>query len=224
MTQSNKEIFQRTLLTNNKPYYVYVLRSLKPINGKYTVKIGKTERPADLRKKEIETNNADPMKVVAVHHVSNQNAEALQIEDNIQSLFQQFKTRPDLPHHEWFRFNTIYFTNEVLSKIKNYVKIHCKVSALPKIPQVMAAPIVLSDPEYAFLVEKRIKLQKKENLALWELAELQVIQRRIKASELASREIGQNKLRIKQEKQRVYRQKRELEKRAFHYLCYTMQR
>ena len=224
MTQSNKEIFQRTLLTNNKPYYVYVLRSLKPINGKYTVKIGKTERPADLRKKEIETNNADPMKVVAVHHVSNQNAEALQIEDNIQRLFQQFKTRPDLPHHEWFRFNTIYFTNEVLSKIKNYVKIHCKVSALPKIPQVMAAPIVLSDPEYAFLVEKRIKLQKKENLALWELAELQVIQRRIKASELASREIGQNKLRIKQEKQRVYRQKRELEKRAFHYLCYTMQR
>ena len=224
MTQSNKEIFQRTLLTNNKPYYVYVLRSLKPINGKYTVKIGKTERPADLRKKEIESNNADPMKVVAVHHVSNQNAEALQIEDNIQSLFQQFKTRPDLPHHEWFRFNTIYFTNEVLSKIKNYVKIHCKVSALPKIPQVMAAPIVLSDPEYAFLAEKRIKLQKKENLALWELAELQVIQRRIKASELASREIGQNKLRIKQEKQRVYRQKRELEKRAFHYLCYTMQR
>ena len=224
MTKTNKEIFQRTLLTNNKPYYVYVLRSLKPINGKYTVKIGKTERPADLRKKEIETNNADPMKVVAVHHVSNQNAEALQIEDNIQSLFQQFKTRPDLPHHEWFRFNTIYFTNEVLSKIKNYVKIHCKVSALPKIPQVMAAPIVLSDPEYAFLAEKRIKLQKKENLALWELAELQVIQRRIKASELASREIGQNKLRIKQEKQRVYRQKRELEKRAFHYLCYTMQR
>ena len=224
MTQSNKEIFQRTLLTNNKPYYVYVLRSLKPINGKYTVKIGKTERPADLRKKEIETNNADPMKVVAVHHVSNQNAEALQIEDNIQSLFQQFKTRPDLPHHEWFRFNTIYFTNEVLSKIKNYVKIHCKVSALPKIPQVMAAPIVLSDPEYAFLAEKRIKLQKKENLALWELAELQVIQRRIKASELASREISQNKLRIKQEKQRAYRQKRELEKRAFHYLCYTMQR
>ena len=224
MTQSNKEIFQRTLLANNKPYYVYVLRSLKPVNGKYTVKIGKTERPADLRKKEIESNNADPMKVVAVHHVSNQNAEALQIEDNIQRLFQQFKTRPDLPHHEWFRFNTIYFTNEVLSKIKNYVKIHCKVSALPKIPQVMAAPIVLSDPEYAFLVEKRIKLQKKENLALWELAELQVIQRRIKASELASREIGQNKLRIKQEKQRVYRQKRELEKRAFHYLCYTMQR
>ena len=224
MTQTNKEIFQRTLLTNNKPYYVYVLRSLKPINGKYTVKIGKTERPADLRKKEIETNNADPMKVVAVHHVSNQNAEALQIEDNIQSLFQQFKTRPDLPHHEWFRFNTIYFTNEVLSKIKNYVKIHCKVSALPKIPQVMAAPIVLSDPEYAFLAEKRIKLQKKENPALWELAELQVIQRRIKASELASREISQNKLRIKQEKQRAYRQKRELEKRAFHYLCYTMQR
>jgi len=224
MSKTNKEIFQRTLLANNKPYYVYVLRSLKPVNGKYTVKIGKTERPADLRKKEIESNNADPMKVVAVHHVSNQNAEALQIEDNIQRLFQQFKTRPDLPHHEWFRFNTIYFTNEVLSKIKNYVKIHCKVSALPKIPQVMAAPIVLSDPEYAFLAEKRIKLQKKENLALWELAELQVIQRRIKASELASREIGQNKLRIKQEKQRVYRQKRELEKRAFHYLCYTMQR
>ena len=224
MSKTNKEIFQRTLLANNKPYYVYVLRSLKPVNGKYTVKIGKTERPADLRKKEIESNNADPMKVVAVHHVSNQNAEALQIEDNIQRLFQQFKTRPDLPHHEWFRFNTIYFTNEVLSKIKNYVKIHCKVSALPKIPQVMAAPIVLSDPEYAFLAEKRIKLQKKENLALWELAELQVIQRRIKASELASREIGQNKLRIKQEKQRVYRQKRELEKRAFHFLCYTMQR
>ena len=224
MSKTNKEIFQRTLLANNKPYYVYVLRSLKPVNGKYTVKIGKTERPADLRKKEIESNNADPMKVVAVHHVSNQNAEALQIEDNIQRLFQQFKTRPDLPHHEWFRFNTIYFTNEVLSKIKNYVKIHCKVSALPKIPQVMAAPIVLSDPEYAFLAEKRIKLQKKENPALWELAELQVIQRRIKASELASREIGQNKLRIKQEKQRVYRQKRELEKRAFHYLCYTMQR
>ena len=224
MSKTNKEIFQRTLLANNKPYYVYVLRSLKPVNGKYTVKIGKTERPADLRKKEIESNNADPMKVVAVHHVSNQNAEALQIEDNIQRLFQQFKTRPDLPHHEWFRFNTIYFTNEVLSKIKNYVKIHCKVSALPKIPQVMAAPVVLSDPEYAFLAEKRIKLQKKENPALWELAELQVIQRRIKASELASREIGQNKLRIKQEKQRVYRQKRELEKRAFHYLCYTMQR
>ena len=224
MSKTNKEIFQRTLLANNKPYYVYVLRSLKPVNGKYTVKIGKTERPADLRKKEIESNNADPMKVVAVHHVSNQNAEALQIEDNIQRLFQQFKTRPDLPHHEWFRFNTIYFTNEVLSKIKNYVKIHCKVSALPKIPQVMAAPIVLSDPEYAFLAEKRIKLQKKENLALWELAELQVIQRRIKASELASREISQNKLRIKQEKQRAYRQKRELEKRAFHYLCYTMQR
>ena len=224
MSKTNKEIFQRTLLANNKPYYVYVLRSLKPVNGKYTVKIGKTERPADLRKKEIESNNADPMKVVAVHHVSNQNAEALQIEDNIQRLFQQFKTRPDLPHHEWFRFNTIYFTNEVLSKIKNYVKIHCKVSALPKIPQVMAAPVVLSDPEYAFLAEKRIKLQKKENPALWELAELQVIQRRIKASELASREISQNKLRIKQEKQRVYRQKRELEKRAFHYLCYTMQR
>ena len=224
MTQSNKEIFQRTLLTNNKPYYVYVLRSLKAINGKYTVKIGKTGRKADLRKKEIEANNPFPMKVVAVHHVSNQNAEALQIEDNIQSLFQQFKTRPDLPHHEWFRFNTIYFTNEVLSKIKNYVKIHCKVSALPKIPQVMAAPVVLSDPEYAFLAEKRIKLQKKENPALWELAELQVIQRRIKASELASREISQNKLRIKQEKQRAYRQKRELEKRAFHYLCYTMQR
>ena len=212
MSKTNKEIFQRTLLANNKPYYVYVLRSLKPVNGKYTVKIGKTERPADLRKKEIETNNADPMKVVAVHHVSNQNAEALQIEDNIQRLFQQFKTRPDLPHHEWFRFNTIYFTNEVLSKIKNYVKIHCKVSALPKIPQVMAAPVVLSDPEYAYLAEKRIKLQKKENPALWELAELQVIQRRIKASELASREIRQNKLRIKQEKQRVYRQKRELEK------------
>ena len=224
MSKTNKEIFQRTLLANNKPYYVYVLRSLKPVNGKYTVKIGKTERPADLRKKEIESNNADPMKVVAVHHVSNQNAEALQIEDNIQRLFQQFKTRPDLPHHEWFRFNTIYFTNEVLSKIKNYVKIHCKVSALPKIPQVMAAPVVLSDPEYAFLAEKRIKLQKKENPALWELAELQVIQRRIKASELASREISQNKLRIKQEKQRAYRQKRELEKRAFHYLCYTMQR
>ena len=224
MSKTNKEIFQRTLLANNKPYYVYVLRSLKPVNGKYTVKIGKTERPADLRKKEIESNNADPMKVVAVHHVSNQNAEALQIEDNIQRLFQQFKTRPDLPHHEWFRFNTIYFTNEVLSKIKNYVKIHCKVSALPKIPQVMAAPVVLSDPEYAYLAEKRIKLQKKENPALWELAELQVIQRRIKASELASREISQNKLRIKQEKQRAYRQKRELEKRAFHYLCYTMQR
>ena len=49
MTQSNKEIFQRTLLTNNKPYYVYVLRSLKAINGKYTVKIGKTGRKADLR-------------------------------------------------------------------------------------------------------------------------------------------------------------------------------
>ena len=224
MSKTNKEIFQRTLLANNKPYYVYVLRSLKPVNGKYTVKIGKTERPADLRKKEIETNNADPMKVVAVHHVSNQNAEALQIEDNIQRLFQQFKTRPDLPHHEWFRFNTIYFTNEVLSKIKNYVKIHCKVSALPKIPQVMAAPVVLSDPEYAYLAEKRIKLQKKENPALWELAELQVIQRRIKASELASREIRQNKLRIKQEKQRAYRQRRELEKRAFHFLCYTMQR
>ena len=224
MSQTNKEIFQRTLLTNNKPYYVYVLRSLKPINGKYTVKIGKTERPADLRKKEIESNNADPMKVVAVHHVSNQNAEALQIEDNIQSLFQQFKTRPDLPHHEWFRFNTIYFTNEVLSQIKNYVKIHCKVSALPKIPQVMAAPVILTDKEYAFLKLRQIKLQKKAKLELWELADLQTIERRLKASELADRAEGKIKLRIKQEKQLAYRRRRELEKRAFHFLCYTMQR
>ena len=64
----NRQTFEKTLLSNNKPYYVYVLRSILPIKGKYTVKIGKTERKADLRKKEIESNNPFPMKVVAEYH------------------------------------------------------------------------------------------------------------------------------------------------------------
>ena len=175
----NRQTFERTLISNNKPYYVYVLRSILPIKGKYMVKIGKTERKADIRKKEIESNNPFPMKVVAVHHVSNQNAEALQIEDNIQGLFKDFKTRKDLPHHEWFTFNTIYFQNVVMPKIDNYVKVHCKVRELPKIPQSMAAPVILTDPEYAYLAEKRIRLLKKGNLELWELAEAAIKQKEI---------------------------------------------
>ena len=218
----NRQTFERTLISNNKPYYVYVLRSILPIKGKYTVKIGKTERKADLRKKEIEANNPFPMKVVAVHHVSNQNAEALQIEDNIQGLFKDFKTRKDLPHHELFTFNTIYFQNVVMPQIDNYVKVHCKVRELPKISQSMAAPVILTDKEYAYLAEKRIKLQKKENLELWELAELQKVEMRIKASEKADREDGQIKLRIKQLKVKAYKEKKAKEQRAFHYLAYIM--
>ena len=218
----NRQTFERTLISNNKPYYVYVLRSILPIKGKYTVKIGKTERKADLRKKEIEANNPFPMKVVAVHHVSNQNAEALQIEDNIQGLFKDFKTRKDLPHHEWFTFNTIYFQNVVMPQIDNYVKVHCKVRELPKISQSMAAPVILTDKEYAYLAEKRIKLQKKENLELWELAELQKVEMRIKASEKADREDGQIKLRIKQLKVKAYKERKAKEQRAFHYLAYIM--
>ena len=218
----NRQTFERTLISNNKPYYVYVLRSILPIKGKYTVKIGKTERKADLRKKEIEANNPFPMKVVAVHHVSNQNAEALQIEDNIQGLFKDFKPRKDLPHHEWFTFNTIYFQNVVMPQIDNYVKVHCKVRELPKISQSMAAPVILTDKEYAYLAEKRIKLQKKENLELWELAELQKVEMRIKASEKADREDGQIKLRIKQLKVKAYKEKKAKEQRAFHYLAYIM--
>ena len=218
----NRQTFERTLISNNKPYYVYVLRSILPIKGKYMVKIGKTERKADIRKKEIESNNPFPMKVVAVHHVSNQNAEALQIEDNIQGLFKDFKTRKDLPHHEWFTFNTIYFQNVVMPKIDNYVKVHCKVRELPKISQSMAAPVILTDPEYAYLAEKRIRLLKKGNLELWELAELQKVEMRIKASEKADRENGQIQLRIKQLKQKAYKEKRAKEQRAFHYLVYCL--
>ena len=218
----NRQTFERTLISNNKPYYVYVLRSILPIKGKYMVKIGKTERKADIRKKEIESNNPFPMKVVAVHHVSNQNAEALQIEDNIQGLFKDFKTRKDLPHHEWFTFNTIYFQNVVMPKIDNYVKVHCKVRELPKISQSMAAPVILTDPEYAYLAEKRIRLLKKGNLELWELAELQKVEMRIKASEKADREDGQIQLRIKQLKQKAYKEKKAKEQRAFHYLVYCL--
>ena len=63
----NRQTFEKTLLSNNKPYYVYVLRSIIPMKGKYTVKIGKTERKADLRKKEIESNNPFPMKLSLIH-------------------------------------------------------------------------------------------------------------------------------------------------------------
>ena len=109
-----------------------------------------------------------------------------------------------------------------MPKIDNYVKVHCKVRELPKIPQSMAAPVILTDPEYAYLAEKRIKLLKKGNLELWELAELQKVEMRIKASEKADRENGQIQLRIKQLKQKAYKEKKAKEQRAFHYLVYCL--
>jgi len=109
-----------------------------------------------------------------------------------------------------------------MPQIDNYVKVHCKVRELPKISQSMAAPVILTDKEYAYLAEKRIKLQKKENLELWELAELQKVEMRIKASEKADREDGQIKLRIKQLKVKAYKEKKAKEQRAFHYLAYIM--